>query len=605
FTYDNDMEWDMGLPWYRPTRILHAVSGSDYGWRSGSGKWKAYYEDSLPPLYNIGPGSPTALLFGTDAKFPARYQRALYAVDWTFGTIYALHLTAEGASYTAEAEEFLSGSPLPLTDAVIGDDGAMYFTTGGRKKGSKLYRVVYRGDKSTAPAESEENPEAKQARELRHSLEAFHGHKDPRAVETAWPYLDNDDRFLRYAARMAVEAQPPETWAPKVFLEDRTQAKITGLVALARTGSEDYRDKATQSLIEMELDKLSTEQKLGYLRAMALTFMRLGDPDEQERAKIVDTLEEALPTKDDRVNMELVRNLVYLGDPQVIDKVLEMLQDEKQPKVPDWDKELIARNEDYCGHIEHMFDNPPPTTKLAYVYMLRNMSDGWTIDQRREYFKFINKAGEEMGGFSYTGYLEQIRDEALVKATEEEREAVADLTSKSLAPEPPFEITAPEGTGRDWTIDEAVKAVEGKLANRDFENGRNAFFASSCGTCHSIEEYGGDIGPNLGWVAPNKSADVLLEDIITPSAVISSQYNSSEVKLKNGKTVTGLAVEEEEYVKVYSRDPDTAPKIYPREEVDAIEPSETSQMPSGLINSLNEEELKDLIAYLKSGGDAE
>src|SRR5699024_10026607 len=97
----------------------------------------------------------------------------------------------------------------------------------------------------------------------------------------------------------------------------------------------------------------------------------------------------------------------------------------------------------------------------------------------------------------------------------------------------------------------------------DFENGRNAFFASSCGTCHSIEEYGGDIGPNLGWVAPNKSADVLLEDIITPSAVISSQYNSSEVKLKNGKTVTGLAVEEEEYVKVYSRDPDTAPKIYP------------------------------------------
>src|SRR5699024_11868064 len=46
FTYDNDMEWDMGLPWYRPTRILHAVSGSDYGWRSGRGKWKAYYEDS-------------------------------------------------------------------------------------------------------------------------------------------------------------------------------------------------------------------------------------------------------------------------------------------------------------------------------------------------------------------------------------------------------------------------------------------------------------------------------------------------------------------------------------------------------------------------------
>ena len=27
FTYDSDMEWDRGLPWYRPTRILHVVPG--------------------------------------------------------------------------------------------------------------------------------------------------------------------------------------------------------------------------------------------------------------------------------------------------------------------------------------------------------------------------------------------------------------------------------------------------------------------------------------------------------------------------------------------------------------------------------------------------
>jgi cytochrome c1 len=41
------------------------------------------------------------------------------------------------------------------------------------------------------------------------------------------------------------------------------------------------------------------------------------------------------------------------------------------------------------------------------------------------------------------------------------------------------------------------------------------------------------------------------------------------------------------------------------DEVDSVEPVETSQMPPGLINALNEEELKDLIAYLKSGGDEE
>ena len=78
FAYDADMEWDMGMPWYRPTRVLHATSGSEFGWRSGTGKWPAYYVDSLPPMLDIGPGSPVGVEFGYGAKFPAKYQKALY-----------------------------------------------------------------------------------------------------------------------------------------------------------------------------------------------------------------------------------------------------------------------------------------------------------------------------------------------------------------------------------------------------------------------------------------------------------------------------------------------------------------------------------------------
>ena len=81
FTYDSDMEWDQGSPWYVPTRIVHAISGGDYGWRSGAGRWPAYYADSLPPVLDVGPGSPTGITFGTKAKFPAKYQRALFACD--------------------------------------------------------------------------------------------------------------------------------------------------------------------------------------------------------------------------------------------------------------------------------------------------------------------------------------------------------------------------------------------------------------------------------------------------------------------------------------------------------------------------------------------
>src|SRR5690606_27524546 len=145
FTFDSDMEWDWGTPWYRPTRINHAVSGADFGWRSGSGKWPEYYPDSLPAVVDTGIGSPTGVKFGVNSKFPKKYRQALFAQDWSYGRIFAIHLQPNGASYTGEYEEFLKGKPLNLTDLEFGKDGAMYFITGGRGTQSGLYRVSYEG----------------------------------------------------------------------------------------------------------------------------------------------------------------------------------------------------------------------------------------------------------------------------------------------------------------------------------------------------------------------------------------------------------------------------------------------------------------------------
>lgn len=89
FTYDSDMEWDLGTSWYRPTRLLHLCSGGDYGWRPGSAKYPSHFIDSLPPAVEIGRGSPTGLAFGHAAAFPERYRRALFVGDWTHGRIYA------------------------------------------------------------------------------------------------------------------------------------------------------------------------------------------------------------------------------------------------------------------------------------------------------------------------------------------------------------------------------------------------------------------------------------------------------------------------------------------------------------------------------------
>ena len=56
FTFDSDMEWDTGTPWYRPTRVNHLVRGGEYGWRNGTGKWPEYSPDSLGAVVEYRPG---------------------------------------------------------------------------------------------------------------------------------------------------------------------------------------------------------------------------------------------------------------------------------------------------------------------------------------------------------------------------------------------------------------------------------------------------------------------------------------------------------------------------------------------------------------------
>ncbi|MCP4812502.1 MAG: heme-binding protein, partial [Planctomycetaceae bacterium] len=234
FTYDADMEWDMGMPWYRPTRFIHATSGSELGWRSGTGKWPAYYEDSLDSVLEMGPGSPTGVLFGTGARFPARYQRACFLLDWTYSTIHAMHLEPNGASYKATKEDFVVGGPMAVTDAVIGLDGAMYFVVGGRRSQSALYRVTYEGDESTSPADLG-NKKGAEARALRKRLEQMHVGQ---AVDydLIFDHLGNTDRYIRYAARIALEQQPVAQWRGRALGAKDSMACVVAMIALARQG---------------------------------------------------------------------------------------------------------------------------------------------------------------------------------------------------------------------------------------------------------------------------------------------------------------------------------------------------------------------------------
>ena len=132
-----------------------------------------------------------------------------------------------------------------------------------------------------SPAKIPANPAAAQARALRHSLEAFHGKADPQAVAAAWPHLNSSDRYLRWAARVALEWQPPATWAAKALNETDAGKQVEALLGLARaTGIDPQHRKATDApvdtamgaklyaaLLKLDWQKLSNDQRLTLVRA--------------------------------------------------------------------------------------------------------------------------------------------------------------------------------------------------------------------------------------------------------------------------------------------------------------------------------------------------
>ena len=145
FTYDADMEWDQGAPWYRPTRINHVTAGAELGWRSGWAKWPPYYLDSLPAALDMGAGSPTGVEFYDHTAFGPSYRGAMFACDWATGKIHCIRLQQQGATYKATDELFLEGKPLNATDLAVGPDGALYFCTGGRGTDGGIYRIRWEG----------------------------------------------------------------------------------------------------------------------------------------------------------------------------------------------------------------------------------------------------------------------------------------------------------------------------------------------------------------------------------------------------------------------------------------------------------------------------
>lgn len=584
FTYDADMEWDLNTPWYRPTRINHVIDGADYGWRTGSGKFMDFCSDTFGAVVDVGPGSPTGVTFGYGAKFPARYQNAFFACDWSYGKLYAVHLEPKGSTYTATVEEFASAQPLPLTDILVNPaDGAMYFTVGGRRVQSGLYRVTYVGDESTAPAQT--IPGGQAERLARRSLEAHLQEGAAVAsqseLDRIWSSLGSADRGIRHAARVALEKQPVGEWKGRIKGEINPVVSTAGMIALARVDARNSASEIFDKATRIDYKHTSSRQtRLDVLRSVTLSLTRGGKPNRGDTAKLIQWLDGIYPAQTPEENRDLSAMAAYLNAPFAVERGMKLLANAS-------------------GQEE----------QIGYALNLRHLKDSWTPELRETYFKWFALSGSYQGGARLANYLADIKTHATDSVPEAELtpalKKLIETQPKSSIPQFTLE---PRPFVKNWTLGDFADDLDaGVKANRNFATGRKMAGAGTCYVCHRFKGEGGAVGPDLSAAGGKFSAYDLLEAIIDPGKEISDQYGATNFILKDGTVVSGRIMnltEELYHVNTNMMQPSTITFV-PVNELESIEPSPFSMMPPGLINTMSKDDILDLLAYFISGGDPE
>lgn len=168
-------------------------------------------------------------------------------------------------------------------------------------------------------------------------------------------------------------------------------------------------------------------------------------------------------------------------------------------------------------------------------------------------------------------------------------------------PELTAKLTKAWGELRDSPKDKADQIAKLKadltperLKAADKPRGR-AVFAKTCATCHKLYGTGADVGPDLTG-AQRKDLDYLLTNIVDPSAVVAREFQMTVLTLADGQQVNGIVVAETERALTVRTAQDRL--VIPKEDVEERTLSKLSLMPDGLLQSLGEQAVRDLLAYL-------
>jgi putative heme-binding domain-containing protein len=709
--FDSDMEWDIGLPWYREVRTVHEVLNGNYGYRNGSGKYPPYYIDSLPPVRDLGRGSPVGVEFYTSYAYPREFFDNFFEADWSRGRLLYTALTPNGATYAARTDraEFVHGEPFNITDVEVGPDGMMYFTTGGRNTTGGLWRLRYTGTAPTVPdmtgilavvrqpqplsswgwaaiekvktsmgasfgTELEKlarNASAAAPDRTRAVLEMQrHGtapsaglltavikdsnpdvraaatyvagvqgdaqkavaatalkDRDPvvrrRAAEALmrmgqsadkpslapaadiFALLNDQDRFVRWAGRVALEHTSRAEWKDRALAETNPLGALVAQLAWVRTANgESVQPVLDKQLAMLKQTSWTADNKLRLYRATMYTITEVKDGlTPAQREQLNAALIDQFPSQDERINRELALMLGYAGQPAAINKILA----------------AIPRG------------NEKQELQLQYLYALRMIKQGWTSEQKTQLAEVLGRASKWRGGAQFINFVGQFFDSVNDLYTTDDEKQLLYEKAPDFAPLTPQELEEIQkrqaaaaaagrggrgggGGGRGGNASPVATRTAGRVVSRqemfeetvyqpqqalDADAGRKVF-ETSCASCHRYGAIGDDhgvAGLNLSQSPLRSSKHALLEAVFFPERQIAPELETTVIETTDGKTINGLVLKEDTQSVSLLTPGGTGTDIQ-KTQIKARRKAKASIMPDGLADTIDRASMRNLAEFL-------
>jgi putative heme-binding domain-containing protein len=192
---------------------------------------------------------------------------------------------------------------------------------------------------------------------------------------------------------------------------------------------------------------------------------------------------------------------------------------------------------------------------------------------------------------------------------------VTDNLKEFLAknPQPVLKIT-------EWKTGDFTNDLNRVAQNRNLDRGKLLFTAIACAQCHRLSKadvkpdplhaghhHGPSIavGPNVEDVVKKHRGDAkaMLLEILEPSRSIEEKYRKVTFELDSGSIVAGNVVsEDKEAVTIVTAPPEAKEQKIAKSAIESRQPSAVSIMPVGLLNTLDKEQILDLLAYLLAAG---